>query len=205
MVNKPNPFLVAISYIFHPLFIPLMGTLIYLAISPIQYSQAQILFLCLQVSLLTIFIPLALYFWLKTVGKADSVMLQKVDQRRIPLFISCILLYLLAFKSITESILPELHYFILGGLLSNILTFLYLFMKVKASIHQMGIAALSCFVMGLSAHYQVDLTYGIAVLLLLNGLVASSRLAMQAHTYTELAIGFGIGAIPQLALWWVWL
>jgi hypothetical protein len=205
MVNKPNPFLVAISYIFHPLFIPLMGTLIYLAISPIQYSQAQILFLCLQVSLLTIFIPLALYFWLKTVGKADSVMLQKVDQRRIPLFISCILLYLLAFKSITESILPELHYFILGGLLSNILTFLYLFMKVKASIHQMGIAALSCFVMGLSAHYQVDLTYGIAVLLLLNGFVASSRLAMQAHTYTELAIGFGIGAIPQLALWWVWL
>lgn len=205
MVNKPNPFLVAISYIFHPLFIPLMGTLIYLAISTIQYSQAQILFLCLQVSLLTIFIPLALYFWLKTVGKADSVMLQKVDQRRIPLFISCILLYLLAFKSITESILPELHYFILGGLLSNIFTFLYLFMKVKASIHQMGIAALSCFVMGLSAHYQVDLTYGIAVLLLLNGLVASSRLAMQAHTYTELAIGFGLGAIPQLALWWVWL
>jgi hypothetical protein len=204
-VNKPNPLLVSFSYLFHPLFIPLMGTLIYLAISPIQYSEAQVLFLCLQVSLLTIFIPLALYFWLKTVGKADSVMLQKVDQRRIPLFISCILLYLLAFKSITESILPELHYFILGGLLSNILTFLYLFMKVKASIHQMGIAALSCFVMGLSAHYQVDLTYGIAALLLLNGLVASSRLAMQAHTYTELAIGFGIGAIPQLALWWVWL
>jgi hypothetical protein len=204
-VNKPNPLLVSFSYVFHPLFIPLMGTLIFLAISPIQYSEAQVLFLCLQVSLLTIFIPLAFYFWLKTVGKADSVMLQKVDQRRIPLFISCILLYLLAFKSITESILPELHYFILGGLLSNILTFLYLFMKVKASIHQMGIAALSCFVMGLSTHYQVDLTYGIAALLLLNGLVASSRLAMQAHTYTELAIGFGIGAIPQLALWWVWL
>ena len=204
-MNKPNPLLVSFSYVFHPLFIPLMGTLIYLAISPIHYSEAQVLFLCLQVSLLTIFIPLALYFWLKTLGKADSVMLQKVDQRRIPLFISCILLYLLAFKSITESILPELHYFILGGLLSNILTFLYLFMKVKASIHQMGIAALSCFVMGLSTHYQVDLTYGIAALLLLNGLVASSRLAMQAHTYTELAIGFGIGAIPQLALWRVWL
>lgn len=204
-MNKPNPLLVSFSYVFHPLFIPLTGTLIYLAISPIHYSEAQVLFLCLQVSLLTIFIPLAFYFWLKTVGKADSVMLQKVDQRRIPLFISCILLYLLAFKSITQSILPELHYFILGGLLSNILTFLYLFMKVKASIHQMGIAALSCFVMGLSAHYQVDLTYGIAVLLLLNGLVASSRLAMQAHTFTELAIGLGIGAIPQLALWWYWL
>jgi hypothetical protein len=205
MVNKPNPFLVAISYIFHPLFIPLMGTLLYLWISPNPFSRLQVLYVCLQVCLLTIFIPLALYFWLKTLGKADSVMLHKVAQRRIPLFISCILLYLLAFKSVTRSILPELHYFILGGLLSNILTFLYLFMNVKASIHQMGIAALSCFVMGLSVHYQVDLSYGIAALLLLNGLVASSRLAMHAHTYQELAIGFGIGAIPQLTLWWVWL
>lgn len=182
-----------------------MGTLAYLAISPIHYSESQVLYLCLQVSLLTIFIPLAIYYWLKTMGKADSVMLQKVAQRRIPLFISCILLYLLTFKSITQAALPELHFFLLGGLLSNILTFLYLFMKVKASIHQMGIAALSCFVMGLSVHYQVDLSYGIALLLLLNGLVASSRLAMQAHTYQELAIGLGLGALPQVALWWYWL
>jgi len=204
-VNKPNPLLVSFSYVFHPLFIPLMGTLIYLAISPIHYSETQVLFLCLQVSLLTIFIPLAFYFWLKTVGKADSMMLENLAQRKIPLFLSCILLYILAFKSITQAALPELHFFLLGGLLSNLLTFLYLFMNVKASIHQMGIAALTCFVIGLSAHYQVDLTYGIALLLILNGFVASSRLAMQAHSYTELAIGFGIGSIPQLALWWYWL
>lgn len=182
-----------------------MGTLIYAAISPLHYSLVQLLFLCLQVSLLTIFIPLAFYFWLKTVGKADSMMLENLAQRKIPLFLSCILLYILAFKSITQAALPELHFFLLGGLLSNVFTFLYLFMNVKASIHQMGIAALTCFVIGLSAHYQVDLTYGIAVLLILNGFVASSRLAMQAHSYTELAIGFGIGSIPQLALWWYWL
>jgi hypothetical protein len=204
-LNKPNSFLVVFSYVFHPLFIPLMGTLIYLAISPIHYSEAQVLYLCLQVSLLTIFIPLAFYFWLKTVGKADSMMLENLAQRKIPLFLSCILLYILAFKSITQAALPELHFFLLGGLLGNLLTFLYLFMNVKASIHQMGIAALTCFVIGLSAHYQVDLTYGIALLLILNGFVASSRLAMQAHSYTELAIGFGIGSIPQLALWWYWL
>ncbi len=204
-MNKPNPLLVSFSYVFHPLFIPLMGTLIYLAISPIHYSETQVLFLCLQVSLLTLFIPLAIYFWLKNLGKADSMMLENLAQRKIPLFLSCILLYILAFKSITQVALPELHFFLLGGLLSNILTFLYLFMKVKASIHQMGIAALTCFVMGLSAHYQVDLSYSIALLLLLNGLVASSRLTMQAHTFTELAIGFGLGAIPQLALWWYWL
>jgi len=28
---------------------------------------------------------------------------------------------------------------------------------------------------------------------------------MQAHTYQELAIGLGLGALPQLGLWWFWL
>ncbi len=204
-MNKPNSFLVLFSYLFHPLFIPLMGTLLYLGISPISYSPAQLLYLCLQVSLLTIFIPVAIYFWLKTLGKADTAMLQKRTQRKIPLLLGCILLYILAVKCITKAILPELHFFILGGVISNGLAFLYLFMKVKASLHQLGISALTCFVLGLSAHFQVNLSYGIALLLLLNGLVASSRLAMKAHSYAELAIGFGLGAIPQLALWLIWL
>lgn len=138
-------------------------------------------------------------------GNADSVMLEKSYQRKIPLLLGCALLYLLGNTSITANQLPELHYFIWGGMISNGLAFLYLFMRVKASLHLLGTSALCVFVMGLSLHHQVDLTSLIAGLLLLNGLVASSRLALRAHTYTELAVGFGLGAIPQLALWWIWL
>ena len=204
-MNAANRFLISISYVFHPLFIPLMGTLIFLAIAPTSFSSRQIFYLCIQVSVLTIFIPTAIYFWLKTLGKADNLMLENRSQRKIPLLIGCILLYVLAKKCFTMALLPELHYFIWGGIISNGLAFLYLFMKVKASLHQLSISALTCFVMGLSVHYQVDLSYGIALLLLLNGLVASSRLVMQAHSYQELAIGLGLGALPQLALWWFWL
>jgi hypothetical protein len=39
----------------------------------------------------------------------------------------------------------------------------------------------------------------------MNGVIASSRLVMKAHTPKELIIGFFSGAIPQLLLLVVWL
>jgi len=41
--------------------------------------------------------------------------------------------------------------------------------------------------------------------MILNGLVASSRLMMKAHSNKELLIGFLCGIIPQIGLLYVWL
>ena len=69
----------------------------------------------------------------------------------------------------------------------------------------MGISSLTVFVIGLSMHYQVQSTFLIAFLILINGLVASSRLEMKAHTTTELIIGFLLGSVSQLLLFYLWL
>jgi hypothetical protein len=45
----------------------------------------------------------------------------------------------------------------------------------------------------------------IAFLVFMNGVVASSRLEMKAHTYKELVIGFLLGVIPQLLFFPFWL
>jgi hypothetical protein len=37
------------------------------------------------------------------------------------------------------------------------------------------------------------------------GVVASSRLEMQAHTTKELVVGFLLGSIPQLLFFYFWL
>jgi hypothetical protein len=39
----------------------------------------------------------------------------------------------------------------------------------------------------------------------MNGVVASSRLEMKAHTVKELVIGFVLGIIPQVLLFRFWL
>jgi hypothetical protein len=82
---------------------------------------------------------------------------------------------------------------------------IFLFCKIKASIHMIGISTLTAFVIGLSIHNQIDIISTITFLILMNGVVASSRLAMKAHSNKELIIGFFSGLLPQMALLVFWL
>lgn len=78
-----------------------------------------------------------------TLGKADSFMIKDISQRKIPLLVNAILLYILITQSITSEIIPELYYFFFGALVSTIMTFLLIYMNLKASIHMVGISALT--------------------------------------------------------------
>ena len=100
---------------------------------------------------------------------------------------------------------PELYYFFLGGLFSSILVFILLLIRKKASLHMVGIVALTFFVIGLSQYVEIPMLYTISTLILLIGFVASSRLVMKAHTFTELILGFICGALPQIIFWPLWL
>jgi membrane-associated phospholipid phosphatase len=68
-----------------------------------------------------------------------------------------------------------------------------------------GIVALTFFVIGLSQYVEIPMLYTISTLILLIGFVASSRLVMKAHTFTELILGFICGALPQIIFWPLWL
>lgn len=193
------------SYIFHPIFIPAMASLFYLFFNTTVFGAEEKLFIFFQVAIITVIIPILFFLILRAVGKIDSVMVVDVTQRKIPLILHCFLIILLVRKSITIHRYPELHFFFLGALLSTILALLSLFASIKASLHMMAISALTVFVIAISLHFQFQNTFIIAFLILANGLVASSRIEMNAHTNKELIIGFGLGSIPQLLLLFLWL
>ena len=155
--------------------------------------------------IVTVFIPLTFYYLLLSYGKVDSIMLDKKAQRKIPLLIHAVLLFVLISKSITVNNLIELHYFFLGSLISTILAFLLIFKGIKASLHLVGMTALTVFAIGISLHFQIRMLFLIVILLFLSGIVASSRLFMKAHTNNELFIGSLIGIIPQVALYYYWV
>ena len=117
-------------------------------------------------------------------------MISKIEHRKVPLVILCFLTILLLRKSITLERFPEFHFFFLGGLLSTILALFLLFFQTKASLHMLTISALTLFIIGLSIHNQSQNIAIIAILVLMNGFVASSRLEMKAHTPKELVLGF---------------
>ncbi len=145
------------------------------------------------------------FYLLRLFGKVDTIMLSDISQRKIPLLLQMALTSILIKESVTIDRFPELFFFFLAGLISTIFAFLALYVKLKASIHMIGLSAITFFVMGLSIHNQTNLVYIIAVLFFANGLVASSRLQMKAHTIKELSAGFLIGSIPQLVLFYCWL
>ena len=193
------------SYLFHPIFVPFFGALIYFFFSENYLATIQKYLLLIQIVIVTLLIPISFFYYLKTIGKIDSVMISKVGQRKFPLLIQILLLLIITQKSITVDRIPELYYFLLGGLISLAIAFVFLFFKIKASLHLLGTSTLMIFTIELSLHNQANMLFIIVPLIVINGLVASSRLEMKAHSIKEVLIGFIIGILPQIALFYFWL
>ncbi|WP_064715377.1 hypothetical protein [Flavobacterium succinicans] len=193
------------SYLFHPVFIPLMATLFYFYYNETLFQLKEKGFVLLQITILTIVVPILIYFLLKALKKIDSVMAYDLDQRKIPLVLQSFLFILLVKRSITIDRYFELHFFFLAALLSTLIALLLLFAKIKASIHMLAFSSLTVFVIGLHLHHPNHFPLLVPFLIFMNGIIASSRLVMKAHTPKELIIGFFSGAIPQLLLMVVWL
>lgn len=193
------------SYIFHPLFISVYAALLYFIFGRDYLNYAEIYVTVIQIVIITILIPLTFYYLLLSLRRVDNIMLSEVRQRRIPLIVHCVLLIVLLKRSIPLAVYPELHFFFLASLVSTCAALILVFIGIKASLHMMGISALTIFVMALSLHAHTRLIALVAILLISNGLVATSRLVMKAHSQQELLLGTGLGMIPQLMLLYFWL
>lgn len=195
------------SYIYHPIFISIYGTLFYFLVSPsYDYIPLNRVYLILiQVIILTLLLPLSLYFLLVSLGIISSFTEASLKERRIPLAIQAFLLFFLLKFSVSLDELPELYYFFLGGFLSSVIALTLVLLKFKASLHMIGISSLAVFIFGLAALYELPLVNSVALSIICIGLVASSRLYMKSHTNIELLVGLLIGIISQVSLWYFWL
>ncbi|WP_369618296.1 hypothetical protein [Flavobacterium sp. CFS9] len=193
------------SYIFHPIFISMYATLFYLFFKHDLFSTQEKYYVLLQILIITILVPILFYLLLRSTGHVNSIMIHETSQRKIPLILQCFLYILLVKRSIIISRYPELHFFFLGALFSTILALICSLFKIKASLHMMALSGFTIFVIGLNTHLQLQNPYWSAFLILMTGVVASSRLEMEAHSPNELVIGTFIGILPQLLFLYLWL
>jgi len=198
-------FLKVISYIFHPLFIPMAGTLAYFMItpkySPIEVQSGNIL----PIFILTVIIPIIAYFILKNIGLVSTVFMPTVKERRYPLYIHILLLLMVVYKVIPNNFTIELHFYFLGLIAAAMTALVLLFFKLKVSMHLMGMGSLFMFLVCLSIHFEINITLAVSLLTLATGLVTTSRLYLKAHSKPEVLIGFFIGMISQLLTIKFWL
>jgi len=128
------------------------------------------------------------------------VYLETTEERKLPLFINAIIIYLIIVRVFPADEITELYFFFLGLLISNLLCLLLAVAKIKASIHMLAASAFFMFVVCLAYHFKINVNGTIAIILVILGAIGTSRLHQKAHTVLELVIGLCIGLIPQLIL-----
>ena len=198
-------FLKAISYIFHPLFIPIGGTAAYFLVTP-KYNTLEIQSgNILPIFILTVIIPIIAYLILRNLGVVSSVFMTTVKERKYPLYISILLFLMVVYQVISNNFTIELHYYFLGLIAATMASLLLLFLNFKSSMHLMGMGSLLMYMVCLSVHFEINITLVLSIIVLATGLVASSRLYLKAHSKVEVLIGFLIGLISQLLTVKFWL
>ncbi|MGB5819544.1 MAG: hypothetical protein WBG90_08670 [Saonia sp.] len=200
-----RPFLLVISYIFHPLFIPFAGTMTYFLVtpkySPLELQSGNIL----PIFILTVIIPIISFLILKNMGIVKSIFMPSIKERKYPLYISISLFFMILIKVIPNNYTAELYYYFVGLIAATSSSLFLLFIDFKSSMHMMGIGSFLMFLIGLSVHFEINITMAISLFTLVAGLIATSRLYLKAHSKAEVFIGFLIGMMSQLLTIKFWL
>ncbi|MFI0428628.1 hypothetical protein [Mariniflexile sp. HMF6888] len=195
----------SISFIFHPLLIPFMGVAFYFLVSPRFTPKEVIHAKLISLAILTIILPVLIYFLLKTLGRVQSVYLKTTNERILPLVLNGAIVLIVLLRILTQTQFIELYFFFVGILISTMACLILAILKFKASIHMIGVSGLFMFFIILSIHFSININEILALMSIIMGAVATSRLHVKAHNYKELIMGFFIGVMPQLILVNYWL
>jgi len=200
-----NIILKSISYIFHPLLMPLLGVVFYFSKTPRFIPEPIMKAKVFSITILTIILPILLFYLLKTLHKVDSFHLENVSERKIPLIINSVIVALILARVLPLNEIPELYFFFIGILISTVTCLALVFVKFKASIHMIASAGFFMFAVALAIHFKININGTIALMCVIIGAIATSRLHLKAHTAMELLVGFFVGLLPQLILLNYWM
>jgi len=200
-----NAILKSISYIFHPLVMPILAVAFYFSTSPRFIPIPLIKAKLFSLVLLTLLLPILLFFVLKMLKKVSTINLASTKERIIPLAINCFIIFFIIQNLFPNSEIIELYFFFVGILLSTLSCLILAFLNFKASIHMIASGGVLLFFIAISIHFNININGTIALLFVIIGAIATSRLHLKAHTNIELLIGFFVGLIPQLLVLNYWL
>lgn len=193
-----------ISFVFHPLFIPvyLSWFLIYInPLFPAIHSGDKWILLLRFVVMYTVF-PLVTVFLAKGLGFVQSVYLKTQKDRIIP-YVVCGIYYFWMWYVLKNQ--PEFPgYFVMLSLAIFLASSLGLIVNsfIKISMHTIAIGVMITFMLLLA--FSTDVNYGfyIAIAFLLAGLVSTARLINSDHNPLEVYAGLVAGILAQLVAYY---
>jgi hypothetical protein len=199
---------ILLSYVFHPVFIPLYAVLFLVYVHPSYFSgfadanKLRTIFILIQNA---VFYPLFCIVLLKGVGFIDSLFLRTKKDRIIP-YIACGIFFFWTFlvfkqQNIYPRILPS---FMLGVFLASSAA-LIANIYFKISMHAIGLGGWLGLFLVIANTNTMLMTWPIAAVLLITGLVCTARLIVSDHTVKEIYTGLFLGLLAQFVAAYVLL
>ncbi len=199
----PNRFYKIISTIFHPLVVPTISILLYYSILPATNTPNQKMNIITIIFVATYAVPLIILFTLKKLRIIKSYKLNTAKERKQPVLLMIVLFYVLGKMFYKFSATYDLAILFFGTTLSLIINYVFLINNSKPSLHLISLATALGFFLRIQNFYEINIQIIIIFVILLCGLVASSRLHLKAHTPIEIYTGFFIGLGSQLVTYYV--
>ena len=193
-----------ISYLFHPLLCSFAGTFLYLLLSPEHIIKEQEYIILLVVFISTYLIPVLLLVLLKRLKLIEDYHLRSISERKFPILFFILLSFLIGRALVSIHIVDLLGFSFFGVAMALSFTYLLFNLKIKTSLHTLGIGGLIGFVILMSHTYQLNFNALLAGLFILAGLIGVSRLALNAHATKEIYIGFLLGLTAQFIIFQIY-
>ena len=194
-----------ISYILHPVIIPIISTLLYFIIIP-NHIPKEFAYRVLSIVFITTYIfPILLLYFLKKVKLIENFQLESVNERKFPILFIAATTLGLGLLLLKSNIVDLLALSFFGCTLSLIIVYILLFIKIKTSLHTLGISGLIGFISIISYDYKLNLLVLLILLFLFLGIIATSRLKLKAHNMSEVLIGFFIGLMSQQIIYFSYI
>lgn len=192
-----------ISVVFHPLFMPLYAGLIILFSNLKQYTFGSLQFkhVFFQILILTLVFPLLMVLIMRGLNIISSFKIENKKERIFP-FIGGLMFYLwgvLMFR-------PESKLAVIGdtvvasmflGLFISVCLALFITIFDKISIHAISASALIALVLEIFNLTSVNLIVVLVAVIIIAGLVGTSRLILKAHNYNQVLFGYLVGYISM--------
>ena len=189
-----------ISTILHPIVLPTLGVFLYFVFVSQSFEKRLQLIVLGLVFVLTYVVPVLLLLFLKNFGFIKDFQVSTIKERRFPVIFMILLLYFLGNTIIQIPTIRNLGILFYGTSLSLICIYILFSVKLKSSLHLVSMGNMIGFFLIMTNINSLSMLPIIILLVLLSGILASSRLYLKAHTPVELLIGFSLGIVCQFIL-----
>jgi hypothetical protein len=195
-----------VSYIFHPLFIPVYVTAFLLYIEPYAFAaldSRQKTYKFFTVFFNTTFLPGFAVFLMYQLKLLKSMYLSTQRERIIPYAVAMVFYFWAWYVSKNQVENPVIFkIFLLGTFLAVCATWM-LNINSKISMHSTAAGGLLCFGLLLSFNTQDPSGLYLSGAVLIAGLVCTARFLVSDHSKSEIYLGLASGIVSMLAAYWL--